>query len=241
VIILAALAAMLAAACLGGSRRPSGRRLLFVLEPVGRQVSRPLDGTGRRRWVGVRIAGAVVGLGVGRMVVGGQFGWAVGVIAGVAAVVFRSPARRLSVNPDDVAVVVDLVAGCLAAGTGLAAALDAASAAADDELRARCLAVAGALRSGIPAAEAWHDWLADPWLAPVARTAVRTTNSGAAAAADLQRTAARLRSRRRAAAQHKVRQASVWLVAPLGLCFLPAFVLVAVVPLVLGLVPSLRG
>jgi tight adherence protein B len=37
-----------------------------------------------------------------------------------------------------------------------------------------------------------------------------------------------------------VRRASVWLVVPLGLCFLPAFVLLAVVPLVIGLVPALR-
>jgi hypothetical protein len=49
-----------------------------------------------------------------------------------------------------------------------------------------------------------------------------------------------LRAQRRAAAQHRVRQASVWLVVPLGLCFLPAFILVAVVPLVVGLLPSLR-
>jgi pilus assembly protein TadC len=52
--------------------------------------------------------------------------------------------------------------------------------------------------------------------------------------------ASRLRSRRRAAAEHRVRQAAVWLVVPLGLCFLPAFVLVAVVPIVIGLFPSLH-
>jgi len=37
-----------------------------------------------------------------------------------------------------------------------------------------------------------------------------------------------------------VQQVGVWIVVPLGLCFLPAFLAVAVVPLVLGLAPSLH-
>jgi Flp pilus assembly protein TadB len=152
----------------------------------------------------------------------------------------RPPIAVTRVDPDDVAVVVDLVAGCLAAGASLPDALDAAAVAAGETMRADCHAVAAALRSGVPPDEAWRAWLTDPWLAPVARTAVRTSQTGAAAAEDLRRTATRLRAKRRAAAQHRVRRASVWLVVPLGLCFLPAFVLVAVVPLVVGLVPSLR-
>jgi Flp pilus assembly protein TadB len=143
-------------------------------------------------------------------------------------------------EPDEIAVVIDLVAGCLAGGTGLPDALDAAALAAGERLGASCHEVAVALRSGVPVDEAWQVWAADPWLAPVARTAVRTAASGAAAAAELRRSSARLRARRRSAAQHRVRAASVWLVVPLGLCFLPAFVLVAVVPLVVGLVPSLH-
>jgi pilus assembly protein TadC len=77
-------------------------------------------------------------------------------------------------------------------------------------------------------------------LAQVARTTVRTTQTGAAAADELRRVAARLRGRRRADVQQRVHRASVWVVVPLGLCFLPAFVLVAVVPVVIGLLSSLR-
>jgi Flp pilus assembly protein TadB len=175
----------------------------------------------------------------GVVAVGGPLGFGIGLV-GAAVVAFGRPRPGAPpVNPDDVPVVVDLVAGCLAAGASLPDALDAASVAADQALRSACTAVAAALRSGAPPDEAWRTWLVDPWLAPVARTAVRTSQTGAATAADLSRTSSRLRARRRAAAQHRVRQASVWLVVPLGLCFLPAFVLVAVVPLVVGLVPSL--
>jgi Flp pilus assembly protein TadB len=167
-----------------------------------------------------------------------------GIVAGAvgAVVVVMVPARggAARLDPDQVPVVVDLVSGCLSAGSTLPDALDAAAVAGDEVLALACRSIAGSLRSGVPADVAWSDWLEDPWLGPVARTAVRTAHSGAAAAEDFRRTASRLRARRRAAAEHKVRQAAVWLVAPLGLCFLPAFVLLAVVPLVAGLLPSLR-
>jgi pilus assembly protein TadC len=183
---------------------------------------------------------AAIVLVAGVVAVGGPIGVVLGVIgAGVAALV-RSREGEPQVDADDVPVVVDLIAGCLAAGATLPDALDAAARVADHVMGSACRSVAAALRSGTPPEEAWQIWLADPWLAPVARTAARTTATGAAASADLRRTSTRLRARRRAAAQHRVRQASVWLVVPLGLCFLPAFILVAVVPLVIGLVPTLR-
>jgi pilus assembly protein TadC len=40
--------------------------------------------------------------------------------------------------------------------------------------------------------------------------------------------------------QERVARASVWVVLPLGLCFLPAFVLVGVVPIVMGLLHTLH-
>jgi len=141
---------------------------------------------------------------------------------------------------EDVAVVTELLAGCLAAGLLMTEALDAAAVAGDDATAAACHATAAALRRGEPADEAWWRWRADPWLAPIGRTAQRSTQTGAAAADELHRAAARLRAKRRARLQEKVQRASVWVVVPLGLCFLPAFVLVAVVPLVAGLFGSLR-
>jgi pilus assembly protein TadC len=145
----------------------------------------------------------------------------------------------VAIDGADVALVADLVAGCLAAGTLLPDAVAAAGEGAGGALGELCQAVASALRAGASPETTWAGWLADPRLAPIARTAVRTAHSGAATADELRRTAARLRVQRRSALQGRVRQASVWIVVPLGLCFLPAFVLVAVVPLVAGLLPSL--
>jgi hypothetical protein len=120
------------------------------------------------------------------------------------------------------------------------AALDAASVAGDEVTREACLAAAAALRRGAPAAEAWQTWFADPSLEPVARATSRTTTSGAGVADDLRRVAARLRARRHSRIQQRVQQASIWIVIPLGLCFMPAFILVAVVPVIVGLVSHLR-
>ncbi|HEX3823718.1 MAG TPA: type II secretion system F family protein [Mycobacteriales bacterium] len=186
-----------------------------------------------------RLLAAAVVLAAG-IAVGGLFGILLGVAGAAVVALLRLSAAPPTVDPDDVPVVVDLVAGCLAAGASLPAAFEAAAVAASEVMRLQCRVVAAALHAGAPPDEVWRDWLANPWLAPVARTALRTAHTGAAAAEDLRRTSARLRARRRAAAQHRVRQASVWLVVPLGLFFLPAFVLVAVVPLVIGLLPTLR-
>jgi hypothetical protein len=38
-----------------------------------------------------------------------------------------------------------------------------------------------------------------------------------------------------------VRRAGVWVLAPLGLCFLPAFLCLGVVPLVLGIAADVFG
>jgi pilus assembly protein TadC len=186
------------------------------------------------------MAAATAALAGSIAVLGATHGAVVGTGLAVATLVVRHRDARSGADPVAVPLVVDLIAGCLSAGVPMPDALDAVTAVDPGELSARCRATAAALRAGAPADEAWADWLADPWLAPVARTTLRSSLTGAATAADLRRTATRLRSRRRAAELARVRRASVWVVVPLGLCFLPAFVLVAVVPLVAGLLPTFR-
>jgi Flp pilus assembly protein TadB len=237
-IELSAFAAMAAAGCAGRSRAGTDRRLRSVLAtPAGAGRERLGESAARRSPRRLLAAAVVLMAGVA---VGGLLPILLGTAGAALVAMLRFSATAPTVDPDDVPVVVDLVAGCLAAGAALPDALDAAAVAAGEVMRMECRRVAAALRAGAPPDEAWRGWLADPWLAPVARTGLRTTHTGAAAAEDLRRTSARLRARRRAAAQHRVRQASVWLVVPLGLFFLPAFVLVAVVPLVVGLLPTLR-
>jgi Flp pilus assembly protein TadB len=258
---LAVLAAMLAAALIGRPRRPARQRVSSILTasgsvsptaptaptaaaaPSGSQEG-AVDARGgeqpARPGSSVRLVLAVGVLAAGVWGISGPLGVVAGVAGAFAVVLLRPPSTASSPNPDDVPVVVDLISGCLAAGAAMPDALDAAAVAAGVPLRDACHKVAGALRAGLPPSDAWAPWLGDPWLAPVARTAQRTAQTGAGAAEDLRRTSTRLRARRRSAAQHRVRQASVWLVIPLGLCFLPAFLLVSVVPLVVGLLPALR-
>jgi len=210
-------------------RRSSRRRLVMV---------RPTDPKARRpsRRLGLAVLSGIAGL-VG-------FGVPLGIgIGGVAAVgiVMTGKARAPDVAiAEDVAVVTELLAGCLAAGLAMADALDAAAIAGDSVSATACHATAAALRRGDPPGDAWRDWHRDPWLAPIARAAQRSSQTGAAVADELHRAAARLRTRRRARLQQRVQRAAVWVVVPLGLCFLPAFVLVAVVPLVAGLFGSLH-
>jgi Flp pilus assembly protein TadB len=238
VIAVAAVVATVAVATLGRSR--GGRdRLVDVLPLRGGSPTAAPAAPGRLTPARRTLAAAVAVV-CGVVAVGGMAGLLVGALgAGVVGLVRFSP-RPVRVNPDDLAVVIDLIAGCLSAGATLPAALDAATQAADGVLREACKSVAGALRSGAPAEQAWSHWLADPFLGPIARTAIRTATSGAATAEELRRASLRVRARRRAGAAHRIRQASVWLVAPLGLCFLPAFVLLAVVPMVVGLAPTFR-
>jgi hypothetical protein len=187
-----------------------------------------------RRRVVVLAAAAIGAL----VLVGGPWWLAAMLLAGV---VVGGRARTVEAPaPDEVPLTADLMAACLAAGAAVADALAASLAAAGPWLRARGEPVVAGLQCGSPAAEAWQDWLTDDRLAPVARTCVRTAGSGAAAAAELVRVAARMRAARRAQSQQRAARAAVWIVLPLGGCFLPAFVVVGVVPLVLSLLERMH-
>ena len=75
-----------------------------------------------------------------------------------------------------------------------------------------------------------------------ARALARACDGGAPVATAVSRLAAEVRAEGRSAAEQAARRVGVLAVAPLGLCFLPAFVLLGVVPVVLGLAgPLLAG
>ncbi|MEP6599406.1 MAG: type II secretion system F family protein [Actinomycetota bacterium] len=130
--------------------------------------------------------------------------------------------------------VLDLMATVLRSGQPVQTALLAAAPAADSHAAGGLAHVAALLRLGAAPSEAWRTFLEDPVLAPVARTACRSADSGIRLAGGLERLAVELRADARAAAQARAHRAGVWAMAPLGLCFLPAFVCVGVVPVVAG-------
>jgi hypothetical protein len=97
--------------------------------------------------------------------------------------------------------------------------------------------VVGRLQLGVPGRAAWGQ--APPDYAGLARAMILAELSGAPAASVVARAATDLRVARRERAELAAARLGVRLVLPLGLAILPGFVLLAVVPIVLGLASSL--
>jgi hypothetical protein len=94
--------------------------------------------------------------------------------------------------------------------------------------------VSALLRLGAEPVDAWQAVAGEPALAPVAAAARRSATSGIRLAAGFEATANDLRAASRAAALARAQRAGVWAAAPLGVCFLPAFVCLGVAPVVIG-------
>lgn len=138
-----------------------------------------------------------------------------------------------------VASAIDLLAACMSAGALLEQALDHVASACDEPLTSLLASVGSRLRMGASVQAAWADALADCALAPAARAVVRAHESGAPVADALCHVAFDLRRSVRSEAETAARKAGVRAVVPLGVCFLPAFVLVGVVPVVAGFAKAL--
>jgi pilus assembly protein TadC len=187
-----------------------------------------------------RAAAAALGLAV-VLVVGGASGVGAGVAAFLATEhVVRSlePAavrRRKEQRATELPLVLDLLAVCLRAGTPLVTALETVATALPGSFSTDLAVVARLQRLGCGAAAAWSDLVDDPDLGAVARAVSRSAESGARLAAAFERLAADRRSALAAAGEARARRAGVAAMAPLGLCFLPAFVSLGIVPIVLSL------
>lgn len=233
--------ALLAVALLswpGPGRLGSGR--LRWLGWVGAPRRPPLLGSGPvRRWVFATGAAVPVGL-----LLGGGLG--IGAAAAVLVLVERGLRRPADAGPDssdallrDLPVACDLLAVCLAAGLPLPAALAAVGGAVPDGLGRELSRVAGLSRLGADPGRAWQD--APVALQPLARMLRRGEASGAGVVPALHALAAEVRACARAETDVAVRRAGVRVLAPLALCFLPAFVSLGVVPLVIGIAGDVLG
>ncbi|WP_235959423.1 type II secretion system F family protein [Actinomadura macrotermitis] len=143
--------------------------------------------------------------------------------------------RRRARLVADLPVGVDLLAACLRGGTPWSEAVEAVAEAVGGPLGEDLHGVAVRIRLGVDPAVAWLALADEPMLAPLARTAVRATRSGAALAPTLARLARDQRRTAGAAAAARARAAGIRALVPLGLCFLPAFVLLGVVPAIAGM------
>jgi Flp pilus assembly protein TadB len=168
-------------------------------------------------------------------------GWS-GVVAGaVVAAGCWWAARRWSTDrrderqaAADLPIAVDLLAAALRAGAPPARAAEVVGEALGGPLGRRLVRVGTALRLGTRPEEAWGPLTAIPGAERVRRAAVRSADSGAAMTGALGRLAGDLRAARTAHAEAAAQRLGVLVVLPLGLCFLPAFLLTGVVPVVVA-------
>lgn len=220
--------------------------LALVICPGARTRGRTALSAPRRRERGraARVVGAAGALGLACVAVGGPVGGGIAA-AGLCPPVAWLAARtgRAAAAPPDPALplMLDLAAAALRSGRTLPDALDAALPAVGEQLGATVRQVSGLLRLGADPAAAWAAVPAGSPLATVAAAAVRSASSGLRVALTLERLAGELRAAEASQAAARAQRAGVSVLAPLGACFLPAFVCLGIVPVVAGLAASSFG
>lgn len=95
------------------------------------------------------------------------------------------------------------------------------------------------LRLGVDPGQVWGDLATDPALGPLGRALSRAHRTGAPVVPAVERLAQELARSARAETEDRARAVGVKAAVPLGLCLLPAFVLIGIVPVVAGLLTSL--
>ncbi|GAB2925066.1 type II secretion system F family protein [Streptomyces heilongjiangensis] len=227
------------------------RRLLARLDAVLARSAAPprrplvLRGAGRR-WSPV--AGGVC---AGWVLIGGLPGLALGLAAGTGVWQWLRRTRTTdgrSAEAVDTAeaarqlpLAADLLAACIAAGASPVVAAQAVGEALGGPVGERLARGAAEARLGGEPAYAWRALAALPGAGPLARLLERADQTGVPAAEPVARLAAEARADWGRAATERARRAAVMVTAPVGLCFLPAFIAVGVLPVVIGLADGLLG
>ena len=133
----------------------------------------------------------------------------------------------------------ELLAACLAAGSGPAQAADAVGRSIGGPLGIRLIRASTELQLGAEPAAVWGRFGSLPGSEGFVRSMERAGTAGVPAAEPVTRLASELRAAQARAASARARRAAVLVTGPLGLCFLPAFLAVGVAPVVMGLARSL--
>lgn len=153
----------------------------------------------------------------------------------------RSLGRSGGPDPLAVASCLDVLAVCLGAGMAVSAAAAAAAESAPSHLAGILSRAADLLALGADPAAAWSipsdlpATAVDTHIDALLRLARRSAASGAALAGGIAELADRSRHDAAHTATAAAERAGVLIAGPLGLCFLPAFVCLGIVPVVAGL------
>lgn len=242
-------AAALLAATAGAGRRPRHRLRELNSAPPG--PGRPAadlpasadDGEGARgagrRPDALRLAAGLGGVAVA-VVIGG---WPGLLAAPPTAILLDRVLRRIEPpavrkrrlrEAADLPLAADLLAAAMRAGAPVDRSVLAVAEALDGPLAQRLGRVGRTLLLGGAPEEAWSQLGPVPGAERLTAAAMRSSHSGAALAGALTRLADDLRADRATAAEASVRRAGVLVVLPLGLCFLPAFILAGLVPVIVA-------
>ncbi|MFJ6617290.1 type II secretion protein F [Kitasatospora sp. NPDC091335] len=188
---------------------------------------------------------AVVAGAAATVLLGGGTGLVVGVLLAVGVHRWsargRSPVDRRAAREEELLtrqlpLGAELLAACLGSAALPSEAVAAVGRSVGAPLGPRLVVIGAELALGAPPELCWSRLgRRHPSLEPLARCLERTSLGGVPAAGALVGLAQGQRTAAARAAHARVRRAAVLATAPLGLCFLPAFVLIGVVPVVIGL------
>lgn len=214
--------------------RPSARSTPR-LRLSSRKTQRPARKI-RARKIRSYFVAALAGIATGALL-GLEIGLCVGVVT--LFIVARNPAwltrdqhRRKIQRELDLPGSLDLLAVCLRSGMPMSAAMELLAQEQHSSLARDFKFVASLLALGAGPEIAWTDFRQDEVLGPVASAAIRAGESGSQLAESFDRLASQRRSELSWFAETIVRKIGVWAMVPLGLCFLPAFVCLGILPVV---------
>lgn len=233
-------AAALGAVSLLVSGDGAARRRVRALGPAVVLESTPAQVL-RGRWtvVGGLGAGALVWLLSGGPAGGPAAVLGAAAIGGAVAAGLRAMAKRVQTGPrtetDGLAAGWELLATCLESGLPVSTAVEVAAQRIEGPVAAVLQRIAGLLELGSSGEEAWAGATDQPELAAFGRAARRSADTGTGLARVARGEATRLRAGLADAAEARAERAAVLVAAPLGLCFLPAFLALGIAPVVIGL------
>ncbi|MCJ0906440.1 type II secretion system F family protein [Rhodococcus sp. ARC_M6] len=163
------------------------------------------------------------------------------IFRGVEDVVPGSQMHVDNIDPLAVAASFDLLAACLRGGLPVAEAVAAVAVTAPSPMADTLRRVADLLALGADPDVAWSEAALDPGTESLARLARRSSRSGTSLSVAMTELADRSRDEAEDASAASAERAGVLISGPLGLCFLPAFLCLGIVPVVIGLATSVLG
>jgi Flp pilus assembly protein TadB len=241
-MFLAVLAALLAglsvALCWAAPRVRSGSALADP--PLG---GRSGDASALQRHR--LLLGALAAAG-GLSFVGGPWGWGVGAALFVAVWVAAERSEPPGVRREreevrrDLPHVVQLLGIALGSGASVTSALQQVSAALPGAASEGPRLANARLALGVPPEQVWSELASQRGLEPLGRALSRADSSGVRVVDAVRRLGAELARERRLEVEDRARTVGIRAALPLGLCLLPSFLMVGIVPVIAAALDSLQ-